>query len=410
MASSPFIQCLLLFAFLSFSNAQIELPSSATQPASIVFDLERDASTLQYMIKLDQGTPRTVANLVLDMGGVVTWLRCNKASSSYQLVDCRTPQCLLGSRPITTTCGDNNSACNMVTVNPVTRAAGNSELISDLVTVVPNPDSDGIPPVSPSRFRFGCPTTSNIFSGLAKGSTGVASIGRTSVISLVNQFSVQLKFSRIFALELYNSSGMIYFGGGPYIHSDFSSGGIKDRVLEYTPLLINPVRTAGYYVDLKSIQVYGKAVPIDEKLLSINQETGFGGTEINILAPYTTLETAIYKAFIKVHTEWAKSKNIAMAASVAPFTACYKSSTIPPEFESGLPVVPPSVAFNFPRSQWRVVWWDLVQVKDDVKCVAFVDGGSKPTSSIVIGAHQIGFGEFDISRSRFGFQQPNFML
>ncbi|RZC93462.1 hypothetical protein C5167_007276 [Papaver somniferum] len=134
--------------------------------------------------------------------------------------------------------------------------------------------------------------------------------------------------------------------------------------------------------------------------------TGVGGTKIDIQTPFTTLQTSIYKAFIKVHTAWAKSMNISVVTPVAPFTACYNSSTLPP-FNGYRQT--PGVTFVFQKNEWGVAWWDLVKVNDAVKCVGFVDGGLNPLTSIVIGARQIGFAEFDISRSRLGFLQPNFM-
>ncbi|KAI3989249.1 hypothetical protein MKX01_024918 [Papaver californicum] len=377
MASFYFSSSIIQFLVLLFFVSQVSSTSSHT--AGLVFDLGRDSSTLQYWIKINQGTPLSSVKLVLDLGGKFPWLRCHKGynSSSIRPIKCTTGLCSLVSN---TTCILKNR-CSIYPSNPVTQSVGNGELVIDLVTVKSNPDSDGVPVVSPHRFAFGCATTSNFLSGLFKGAKGVA----------VTQFAVNYRLPRIFALELSGGfSNNVYFGGGPYIHPDFSS--------------------EKYFVNLKSIQIHGKTVPIDKKLLSINKETGIGGTKINIQTPYTTLETSIYKAVIKVYNEWAKkSKNITMVAAVAPFTACYESSTLPSWIESGFPITPPSLAFVFPKNQWNVAWFDLFKVNDAVHCVAFVDGGSKPLASIVIGARQIGFLEFDVSRSRLGFMQPNYM-
>ncbi|KAI3907912.1 hypothetical protein MKX01_040096 [Papaver californicum] len=370
------------------------------------------------MIKFSQGTPKAVVKLVVDLGGKLPWFDCHKGynSSSARRVKCKSSLCPLASTPNTSTCSYNNR-CSIYTHNPVTQSAGKGELISDLVTTLSNPanllknkkkpgdaESYEIPVVSRRRLTFGCATTSSFFGGLAKGAKGVGGLGRSSALSLVFQFAVRFRFPRTFAVDLLG--GNVYFGGGPYVHHNFYWDHDKGRVLEYTPFLINPISSEEYFIDLKSIKVYGKTVPIDKRLLSINKGTGIGGTKIDIQTPYTTLQTSIYKAFIKVHTEWAKGMNISMVTPVAPFTACYNSSTLPP-FNGYRQT--PGVTFVFPKNEWGVAWWDLIEVNDAVKCVGFVDGGLKPITSIVIGARQIGFAEFDISRSRLGFMQPNFM-
>ncbi|KAI3986128.1 hypothetical protein MKX01_036437 [Papaver californicum] len=426
MASSSFSSSVIQFLLLLFFLSQV--PSSSSR--GIIFQLERDSLTRQYMIKINQGTPQAARKLVVDLGGKLPWLLCHNGaynSSSIRPVKCASALCSRASKPVVITCIYKN-ACSIYTSNPVTQAVGRGELVSDLVTVLSNEDSNttiGTPVASVRRCAFGCATTVNISSGLAKGANGVVGLGRSSALSLVTQFAVGLRFSRIFALDLHDNMnddklnetrGKIYFGGGPYIHYLHGYEDWADRVLTYTPLLINPKSKEEYFVDVKSIQVHGETVPINKKLLSINKKTGTGGTKIDIQIPYTTLQTSIYKAFIKAYTRWVvrynsanlkvhDSPNITMVAPVAPFTACYNSSTMPlvTEFNS----VPPGVAFIFPHSVWNISLYDLVRVKKGVDCVGFVDGGSKPKTSIVIGARQIGFLEFDISRSRLGFEQPN---
>ncbi|XP_026419823.1 basic 7S globulin-like [Papaver somniferum] len=422
---------LLLFFFISFSNAQ--LPSSTSRPASIVFELDRDPLTLQYMIKINQGTPRADIKLTLDLGGKLPWLRCHKGymSSSYRPVKCKSPQCSLASKPVScVSCNDtklkttqcHNNACRIYTSNPVTQSISSGELISDVVTVksedvytiddgyIISPDMEFSKPgpiVTPRRFTFGCATASNGLRGLAKGAAGVAGIGRSSGLSLVSQFSAAFGLSRIFALELYRSSGTIYFGGGFYVTLNYMMGVIYKRCLTYTPLLINQRRREEYFIDVRSVMIHSKTVLISKKLLSINKETGVGGTKIDMRIPYTMLETSIYRAFVKVHTEWAQGMNVSRVASVAPFSACYSSSTIP-WTTIGNPE-PPTVELNFPKNVYWNIVKDLVWVNDGVHCLAFVDGGSNPTTSIVIGAHQMGFIEFDISRARVGFEGPRWI-
>jgi hypothetical protein len=55
---------------------------------------------------------------------------------------------------------------------------------------------------------------------------------------------------------------------------------------------------------------------------------------------------------------------------------------------------------------WRMFGANsMVQVSNDVVCLGFVDGGSNPRTSIVIGGHQLedNLVEIDIAKSRLGF-------
>ncbi|RZC57711.1 hypothetical protein C5167_005010 [Papaver somniferum] len=405
---------LLLFFLVSFSSAANDLPSFS----NIIFNLDRDPLTLQYRININQGTPLATVKLVLDFSGKLSAVFCNKGaytSSSYQPIKCMSPQCSLASKPVTcVSCNGtqtknswcHKNACSISTRNPVTRFSGKGELVSDVVYTesIYAFGNEGYirGPIDLRPISFGCATTSNFLKGLGEGAKGVAGLGRSSRLSLVSQFSAAFpQFRRTFALDL--SGLLIYFGGGPYIYSYGTFFGDLSKLFHYAPLLVNPKSKEEYFVDVKSVKIHGKTVPIDKKLLSINKTTGVGGAKIDILKPYTVLETSIYKALIKVHTKWAKGMNVTRVTPVAPFGACYKSSTIPPWTSK-----PGSVAFIFPKSEWRIVWRDLVSVNNDaVRCLGFVDGGLKPKTSIVIGAHQLGwFMEFDTSRSRWGFLQP----
>ncbi|KAI3917405.1 hypothetical protein MKW98_027324 [Papaver atlanticum] len=152
MASS-IISFLLPFVFASFSNVQIPITSS--NPPSIFFDIERDPTTLQYMIKINQGTPRADVKLVLDLGGKLPWMRCDKGynSSTYQAVKCASPQCSSANKPAVSTselCNGTSNACSIYTSSPVTRSVRKGELISDLVIILERlfGDHDFIRPTS----------------------------------------------------------------------------------------------------------------------------------------------------------------------------------------------------------------------------------------------------------------------
>ncbi|KAI3925991.1 hypothetical protein MKW98_028127 [Papaver atlanticum] len=381
------------------------------------------------MININQGAPLATVKLDLDLGGKLPWFRCDdgySTSSSYKPVKCTSPKCALASKPITcvscnaahplkTWCHKN--ACSVRTSNPVSKFVGYGELITDLVTVKSN---DGfrflsvpaIPAtiVAPSRYAFGCATSGDFsLHGLAKGVQGVAGLGRSSVLSLISQFSDGFRFPRIFALDFGSgdANGRIYFGGGPYVYAFPSYLDLKQEYLTYTPLLVNPKLSEEYFIDVISIKIHGETVPIvDKRLFSINKITGVGGTKIDFQAPYTILQTSIYKAVTKVYIKWAKSMNITMVPPVAPFGTCYKTSTLP-DFVLEGDKVPPGVAFIFPKNELRT--GEMTWTGGDVTCLAFIDGGLNPKTSIVIGVFNLNFFvEFDISGSRFGYVQPIF--
>ncbi|KAI8566216.1 hypothetical protein RHMOL_Rhmol02G0022800 [Rhododendron molle] len=163
---------------------------------------------------------------------------------------------------------------------------------------------------------------------------GMASLGRTK-ISLPAQFSAAFSFPRKFAVCLSSStrsSGVMFFGNGPYMllpNTDASAS------LIYTPLIVNPVSTAGsyfqgeassdYFIGVKSINISGKAVPnINASLLTIHQ--GNGGTKISTVNPYKVLETSIYKAVTEFFR--AQLPRVPTVAAIAPFGLCFNSTNI----------------------------------------------------------------------------------
>ena len=263
-----------------------------------------------------------------------------------------------------------------------------------------------------SSFIFTCGSTF-LLKGLASGVKGMAGLGRTR-ISVPSQFSTAFSFHRKFAICLSSSTttssnGVMFFGDGPYVllpNNDVS------KSLIYTPLIKNPVSTASaytqgdpsaeYFIGVKSIKINGKVVPLNQTLLSIDRK-GFGGTKISTVNPYTIMETSIYNAVIKAFIK--ELANVPRVASVAPFGACFSSKNI------GSTRVGPAVPqIDFVLQSESVFWRvfgsnSMVQVSNDVLCLGFVDGGSNPRTSIVIGGYQIedNLLQFDLASSRLGF-------
>lgn len=234
--------------------------------------------------------------------------------------------------------------------------------------------------------------------GLGRGRMGIPS-------QLASAFS----FHRKFAVCLGPRNGVIFFGDSPY--------GLLPNVdvsgsLIYTPLLLNPVSSAGasfegepsaeYFIGLKSIQINGQPVPINTTLLSIDKD-GRGGTKISTVHSYTVMETSIFDAFTAAFSQALRA--VPQVKPVQPFKLCYDASKI-----GGSRVGPDVPSIDLVLQSKEVVWKifgmnSMVRISDTVLCLGFVDGGVETTTSVVIGAHQIedNLLQFDLAASRLGF-------
>ncbi|CAK9137180.1 unnamed protein product [Ilex paraguariensis] len=418
MAAS-LLHSLLLFSLLCISFSVAE-PSF--RPKALVLPVSKDASTLQYITQINQRTPLVPVSVTLDLGGQDLWVDCDQGyvSSTYRPARCRSAQCSLAKSTSCSECfstprpGCNNNTCGLFPGNTVTRIATSGDLGSDVVSIK---STDGKNPgrtVSESQFLFVCGSTF-LLEGLASGVKGMAGLGRTR-ISLPSQFSAAFSFPRKFAVCLSSSTrsnGVVFFGDGPYV---FLPNKDVSRSLIYTPLIINPVSTASvyssgdrsaeYFIGVKSIQINEKLVPINTTLLAINSE-GYGGTKISTVNPYTVLETSIYNAVINAFVK--ELSNVPRVAAVAPFGVCFDAKKIGSTRVG--PAVPPiDLVLQSQSVYWRLFGANsMVQVSETVLCLGFVDGGVNPTTSIVIGGHQIedNLLQFDLAASRLGYQSKS---
>ncbi|GFY85088.1 hypothetical protein Acr_03g0018620 [Actinidia rufa] len=190
-----------------------------------------------------------------------------------------------------------------------------------------------------------------LLKGLSSGAKGMAGLGRTH-IGLPHQISSKFggTLPRKFALCLSKSNGFVLFGDARYVK-------------------------------------------------------GYGGTKISTVNPYTVLESSIYNVVAETFGMELKAMNVAKVASVAPFSDCFSTEFLG---YSRLGPSVPDMAFVFGN---KSVYWELhganlvVEISRDVVCLAFVDGGLNPRTSIVIGAHQLedNLLQFDLAASKLGF-------
>ncbi|KAI3875003.1 hypothetical protein MKW98_019576 [Papaver atlanticum] len=415
------VQSLLVFStflFLSLSSLSNSQHTTSFRPKALVLPIIKDASALQYLTHINQRTPRVPVKVVVDLGGQYLWVDCEQgyASSTYRPARCGSAQCSLAMKTLGCgTCsstprpGCNNNTCNLFPDNPINQGAAIAEVASDVVSVQSTDGSNPGASVTAKQFIFSCAPTS-LLEGLEKGVKGMAGFGR-SKIGLPSQFSTAFSFPRKFAMCL-ASNGVIFFGDGPYV---MQPGIDLSTSLEYTPLLINPISTAAayvlgdasveYFIGVKSIKINEKQVPVKKNLLSINSTDGYGGTKISTVNPYTVMETSIYSAFVDVFTKEAKALNISRVAPVAPFGTCFSRKNVgTTRVGAAVPTI--DLVLQNEKVIWRIFGANsMVQVKDDVLCLGFVDGGVNPRTSIVLGGHQLedNLLQFDIATSRLGF-------
>ncbi|XP_059625176.1 probable aspartic proteinase GIP2 [Cornus florida] len=412
---------LFFFSSLLFSTC-ISYAQPSFQPKALVLPVSKDTSTLQYVTKMSQRTPLVPVNLVIDLGGRFSWVDCetNYVSSSYRPARCRSAQCYLAESKVCGEChsagpprpGCSNNTCILSPGNNVTRTSTDSEVGQDIVSVQSTNGLNPGPTVTVSRFIFSC-APSFLLKGLANGVKGMTGLGR-SKIDLLSQFASAFNFSRKFAICLASSStsnGVMFFGDGPYrLVPNIDAS----RSLTYTPLLVNSVSTAltyflgepsvEYFIEVKSIKMGNKVVPLNKSLLLIDEE-GYGGTKISTIDPYTVMETSIYEAFTETFISEAAARNMTRVASVAPFKVCFSSKNVVRTR------VGPSVPYiHLVLQSDSVVWTisganSMVGVSENVLCLGFVDGGLNPRTSIVIGGHQVedNLLQFDLEKSRLGF-------
>lgn len=117
------------------------------------------------------------------------------------------------------------------------------------------------------------------------------------------------------------------------------------------------------------------------------------------------MHTSIYKPLARAFDKAASNMKMKSVAAVEPFRACYSSETV--KRTAAGPEVP-AIDLVLPGNDvyWRISGANsMVEIDRKTMCLAFVDAGSRPTTSIVIGAHQMeeNFLEFDLLASQLSF-------
>ncbi|KAG9156775.1 hypothetical protein Leryth_025461 [Lithospermum erythrorhizon] len=383
---------------------------------NIVLSVTKDPSTLQHITYITQKNPLKPIKLLIDVGGLSSWVDCQNvySSSTYKLVQCGTTECNLA-KPIICDDGCTYPGLPKCTQNQCFRDLYNppndtyvtfGKVAKDVVLIGRVSDGHRLGQVATIKnFIFTCVPNEDA-RGLTSGAKGFIGLGMSD-IALQTQLSKALGFPQKFGICLSSSSkskGVIIFGDGPYYNIDIS----KDLV--YTPIVTNPhgigsiknvSHSSEYYIGVKSIKINGKALKINQDLLPIDN-VGNGGTKITTSKPYTILESSIYRA---LSVEFLKQlHNVKNAAPVKPFSHCFDAKSI------GRTRVGPEVPTIDLVLQDEAIYWrilganSMVQINEEVTCLGFVDGG-RPYNAIEIGTHQIenNLVQFDLVKRIIGF-------
>ncbi|GLJ09448.1 hypothetical protein SUGI_0109890 [Cryptomeria japonica] len=386
----------LFFFFLYWASS---IPSSTTRIITMAAPLWKDPTTLQYVMEFEHKTPLRKDRVVIDLAGDFLWLHCKTAayqSSTYLFVPCRTPLCTASGSAIFG-CGDcsnippgpkscRNDTCQEVVTNGV-REIFNAELSQDTFALYP---SDGkraslASKIVVPQFAFAC-APSSLLQGLAKGAMGMAGLNR-GWLALPFQLNVALELDRKFGLCLPagDAPGAVFFGGPPYLRGpDKEYPYIK---LNYT-FLLTPRYPREYYLNVQSIEINGKRLPIDAEQLKLNLQ-GSRGTKLSTVVTYTQAATPIYTAIRDGFVREAEEMGISRVESVKPFDACFDATTVgSTKTGPAVPVI--DLVLDNEYVFWRIHGVNsMVNVKDGVMCLAFVDAGKYSTESILVGSHQL---------------------
>lgn len=361
----------------------------------------------KYTVSVFLKTPPQATDLLLDLSTSLTLVDCSSYSSStYRSVPCSSSLCSTIGSPDQ---GCSNDTCPVTLGKSLTGEARVDALYMK-ITDGRNPGRLSLLP----EFLFSCTERSSI-KGLTKEAEGLAGFGR-STSSFPTQVGSATSENSTFALCLSGSPsapGVAFFGTtGPY---NFYPEIDLSQHLYYTPLLLNQVvskkkkysnKANEYFIGLAFVNVNGKALEFDQTLLDINAK-GRGGTMLSTVTPYTVLQRTIFKALTEAFVNESAALNLTVTSPVKPFRVCYNADDVP-GMHTG-PAVPTIDLVLQDGQIWRIFGSNsMVRIfrnDVDVWCLGFVDGGSKPRASIVIGGHQMqdNLLQFDLGSKKLGF-------
>uniref|UniRef100_A0A7N2L426 Peptidase A1 domain-containing protein n=1 Tax=Quercus lobata TaxID=97700 RepID=A0A7N2L426_QUELO len=355
-----------LLVLLSFSSLVLASPPPQAnfKANKLVLQVHIDSPTNLHVANVH--TPLLQVPFLVNLQGKFLWVNCDQQylTSTYHAPYCHSTQCSKANSHTCHTCpytarpGCHNNTCGLMVENPVTHQSAMGELAQDELLIQSTQGSNPGPMARVPQFLFTCAPS--------------------------------------FLLQ--NGNGVIFFGDGPY----YMHPGIDiSHPLSYTPLTVS--QKGEYYIQESSIKVNNKLVPLDTSLLSFKQH-GLGGAMISTTTPYTILEHSIFTTVTQFFSK--ELSGVPQTKPVAPFGVCYESNKITSSrLGPGVPNI--DLVLHTQNVIWRIFGANLMvqaHLGVTVTCLGFVDGGSHPKASIVIGAYQLedNLLQFDLAKSRLG--------
>ncbi|XP_010492950.1 PREDICTED: basic 7S globulin-like [Camelina sativa] len=369
MAHMIFLLLSLVFLYLANTSHSLEKFQSFLHPVN------KDKATNIYSIPLSIGSSVS-QEFVLDLNGVGPLLQnCATAakSSSFHPIRCGSTRC--------TYANPNFSCPNNTTTKTKTpcRSSDNARLFRDTVPLLYSYNGVYImDSEKSSSLTLTCTDGAPV-----KGTIGLANTHLSIPSQLISMYQLAPKMALCLPSneksKLY--PGGLWIGKGEYYYLPY----LKDvsTIFASTPLIGN-AKSGEHFINVKSIQIGGKTVPILH-----------GATKICTMAPYTVLQTSIYKSLL---TAFSGNVKMAKAPAVKPFGACFSSNG-----GRGAPVIDLLLSGG---AKWRIYGSNsLVKVNKNVVCLGFLDGGVNPKNPILIGGYQMedNLVEFDLKASKFSF-------
>nr|GLL37233.1 basic 7S globulin-like [Ipomoea trifida] len=380
------------------------------RPNALVLPVQKDAATGLHVSKIRKGTPQQSLPFLVDLNGKFLQVNCENgySSSTYTAPFCHSTICARAgvhychrctaqaSRP-----GCHNNTCAAIVINPLTQKTAVVELAKDVLSIqtITNQSWVDVP-----KFLFACASSSLLKGPLPRNVEGIVGLGHFSV-SFPNQLSSHFGFSPQFSLCFTSSlakNGAIWFGN--------VINGVEPRVWGsksplYTPLYVNS--QGQYFIQVRAIRINHN--PISKPSIFFSRNRGFGGgveAIISTTTPYTILDRTLYQIFSKVFAN--AMSGVRQVRPVEPFGLCFDTKN----FTSNVPKIHFVMQDN-KSAKWTIGGAkSLVQAREGVSCLGFVDGGlmSPRAPMIIIGVHQMEdhLLEFDLARSRLGFSPPRF--
>ncbi|XP_075102890.1 putative aspartic proteinase GIP2 [Nicotiana tabacum] len=282
------------------------------------------------------------------------------------------------------------------------------EIAEDVLSIQSINRSIPGPAVTVPNFIFNC-SPSFLTKKLGEDVKGMVGFGQQSPVSLATQLATTFRFRRQFAICLSASTdqnGVIFIGHKPYLFAlsfDASSDLIYTPIITHPNIFHNNRASPEYYIQVSSIRINGKSLPLNRTLLAFD-ENDDGGTRISTAIPCPVLEPSIYSSVSKAFVN-EMPKDVKTVSPVHPFKTCFNSSFIG---MSRLGYNAPKIylVLHKPNVYWTITGTNSsVNVSESVVCLAFVERSQTWGHAIVIGGYQMqaNLVEFDLSRKRIGF-------